>query len=122
MLFQSMGFQFSDITQFDELIGHAEFHSKQYGDNMLVFISKHYGELKAEHQEKHQEEEKDHEKLPFNHSSCSHTVHTIAFVLDTFKSNLQIPDFTATTESNFYYQVPVSNLHEKGLFQPPRIS
>ncbi len=117
-----MGFQFTDIAQFDEFIEHAKFHSEEHGDNILVFISKHYGELKAEHQKNHQEEEKDHEKLPFNHSSGSNAVNTIAFFMDSFKSDFQIPDFTATAESNFYYQVPVSNLHEKGLFQPPRNS
>ncbi len=117
-----MGFQLSDIAQFDELIAHAKFHSEQYGDNILVFISKHYGELKAEHQEKNQEEEKDHEKLPFNHSSCSHTTNSIVFVVDAFKSDFEIPDFTTVVESNFYYQISTSNLHQKGLFQPPRIS
>tara|TARA_R110002051_G_scaffold181460_1_gene250963 strand:+ start:36112 stop:36465 length:354 start_codon:yes stop_codon:yes gene_type:complete len=117
-----MGFQSSDIAQFDEFIEHAKFHSEQHGDTILVFISKHYGELKAEHQKNHQEEEKDHENLPFNHSSNSNTVNTLAFILDSLKSDVQILDFTVTVESNFYYQVPVYNVHEKGLFQPPRIS
>lgn len=122
ILFQSLGFQFSDLTQFDELLEHAKFHNENYGDNMLVFISKHYGELKADHQENHKEEEKEHEKLPFNHSSCSHAANSIVFVVDMFKSDLQIPDFTTLVESNFYYQTPTSNLHQKGLFQPPRVS
>lgn len=117
-----MGFQFTDIAQFDEFIEHAKFHSEEHGDNILVFISKHYGELKADHQENHQEEESEHEKLPFNHSSGSHTLNSIMFVFDTFKNELQIPDFTTVAESNFYYQIPTSNLHQKGLFQPPRIS
>lgn len=120
MFFQSMGFQFMDIAKFDDLIEHAQFHNEQYGDSMFVFISKHYGELKAEHQEKHQEEEKEHEKLPFNHSSCAHATHTIAFVLESFRNNILNPDFSESIEANFYYHTHNSTHYNKGLFQPPR--
>jgi hypothetical protein len=109
-----------DIIQFDELLEHANFHAEKYGDNLLVFISKHYGELKEQHSKDHQEEQRDHEKLPFqNHCSCS----SIAAVMyDTALSDLiplQIMDFGT---ADFYYQAPVSSLHAKGLLQPPQFT
>ena len=56
ILFQSFNIHLDDVIELDELIEHAQFHSAEYGDNFFVFISKHYGELKAEHNQQHQEE------------------------------------------------------------------
>ena len=91
-MLQSFGVHYDDIVQLDELIEHAQFHSEQYGDNMIVFLSKHYGELKADHQRDHQEEKKDHEKLPFNHSSTSHTCVADVFI-SIYKSDLNVVEF-----------------------------
>ena len=120
ILIQSFDIAFNDIAQLDELLEHAQFHAEEYGDNIFVFISKHYGELKDQHDKDHKEEKKDHEKLPFqNHCSCASTV---AIVSDTDFlriDSLQIPEGMTP---NFYYQPLTSSLHAKGLFQPPRIS
>lgn len=119
-MLQSFGVHYDDIVQLDELIEHAQFHSDQYGDNMIVFLSKHYGELKADHQRDHQEEKKDHEKLPFNHSA-SHTSVADVFI-DTYKlefNTIELLDYKAL---NFYYQALKSTLHSQGILQPPRIS
>ena len=99
----------SDISQIDEFIEHAQFHSEQYGDNVFVFISKHYGELK-----------KDHEQLPFQHQSSISTV--IAFIFNSPKEDFKIAEFSEFRTHNFFYQEPTSSLHSKGLFQPPRQS
>lgn len=120
ILLQSFGIHSDDLVQLDELIAHAQFHSEQYGDNVMVFLSKHYGELKADHQQQHQEEREDHEKLPFNHH-CQMTSVT-AFVAAPFNSGLdqlEILDFKSAT---FFYQAPSSSLHSEGILQPPRIS
>lgn len=122
ILLQSLGFQLMDIAQFDELIEHAQYHNQQYGDSILVFISKHYGELKSDHVKQHQEEQKDHEKLPFNHSSCSHSTSISAFVFNTFKHEFNYSDFSENIEANYHYHAPNSSLHDKGLLQPPRLS
>ncbi len=122
ILMQSFGVSFNDISQIDKFIEHAQFHSKQYGDNVFVFISKHYGELKADHDKEHQEEKEDHEQLPFNHNNCSHISSLTVFVLNSFKQKLTTPDFSEQTETNFFYQAPSSSLHSEGLFQPPRYS
>lgn len=120
IMLQSFGVHYDDIIQLDELIEHAQFHSDQYGDNMIVFLSKHYGELKGDHQRDHQEEKKDHEKLPFNHSA-SHTCVADVFI-STYKSDLNVIEFSDYKSANFYYQAPTSSLHTQGILQPPRIS
>lgn len=120
ILLQSFGVHYDDIIQLDELIEHAEFHKAQYGDNIIVFLSKHYGDLKLEHQRDHQEEKKDHEKLPFNHSSSITSVADM--VINPFKTELnqfEIVDFKVL---NFHYQAPTSSIHTEGILQPPRIS
>lgn len=120
ILIQSFGISLADITQIDEFIEHAQFHSEQYGDNIIVFVSKHYGELKANHEKEHQEEKENHEQLPFQHHS--HVSSIQAFVLNSNNQEFKTPEFSETNSHNFYYQAPSSSLHSEGLFQPPRIS
>lgn len=104
----------------DELIEHALFHSEEYGDNFIVFLSKHYGELKAEHSKKHQEEQKDHEELPFQHQI--HTAALSAFVMNELHFNTSNPDFTVPIASNYFYQDSCSSFDEEGPFQPPQLA
>lgn len=120
ILIQSFGFSFGDIAQIDEFIEHAKFHNEQYGDNVLVFISKHYGDLKAEHNKEHQEEKEDHEQLPFQHQT--HTSSITAFVLNSTRDEFKLQEFSEFRTHNFFYQEPSSSLHLEGLFQPPRQS
>jgi len=120
IMIQSFGLCFDDMVQIDEFIEHAQFHSEAYGDNVIVFISKHYGELKADHEKEHQEEKEDHEKLPFQHQS--HMSLISAVVLNTSKVEFKTLEFSEYNTHNFYYQAPSSSLHLEGLFQPPRLS
>ena len=120
ILIQSLGLCLDDIVQIDEFIEHAQFHSQQHGDNIIVFISKHYGELKADHEKEHQEEKEDHEKLPFQHQSHVSIIAVIS--LDTIKKEFKTPEFSEFNTHIFYYQAPSSSLHLEGLFQPPRLS
>lgn len=120
VLLQSFGLHFDDLVQIDEFVEHAQFHSEQYGDNVVVFISKHYGKLKAEHEKEHQEEEQEHEELPFQHQS--HTSCITDFTLNTYVSEFKAPEFSEFSIANFYYQASSSSLHSEGLFQPPRLS
>ena len=103
ILIQSFNICISDLVDLSEFIEHAKFHSEKYGDNLFVFISKHYGELEADHNKKHQEEKQDHEELPFQHQP--HMALLSAFL---------------TSTANFYYQASYSNCEKEGLFQPPR--
>lgn len=121
MLVQSVDITFNDIAQLDEFIAHANFHAEKYGDNFVVFISKHYGELKEQHSEDHKEEKRDHEKLPFqNHCHCYSS--TFAIVFNTFFSELKSLQNLEDNVTNFYYQFPSSSLHTAGPFQPPRFA
>ncbi|MDC6405846.1 MULTISPECIES: hypothetical protein [Maribacter] len=120
ILLQTIGLHTDDLVQIDEFIEHAKFHSEQYGDNVLVFISKHYGELKAEHEQEHQEEKEDHEQLPFQHHS--HLSSIIVYTQNPVNAELETPIITEYKDSNFYYQAPSSSSHTKGLLQPPRHS
>ena len=120
ILLQSLGLHPNDITQFDEFIEHAQFHSEQYGDNVFVFISKHYGELRADHEKQHQEEKESHEELPFHHQSQQTAI--TDFTLNMFVNELRLIEFSELNTSNFYYQPPFSSLHPEGILQPPRHS
>lgn len=118
ILVQSFNVHIDDIVELDELIEHAQFHSAEYGDDFLVFISKHYGDLKAEHTEKHQEEQGQHEQLPFQHQ-CQTALHT-AFVLNQTPAYPLEIDLVVSLDSNYFYQISYHSLAQEGLFQPPR--
>lgn len=122
ILIQSFGISLYDLAQLDTFFEHAQFHSEQYGDNVFVFISKHYGELKTNHEKEHQEEKENHEQLPFNHHNCSHISSITDFVLITYREGLKTTRFSEQTETNFYYQASSSSQHSEGLFQPPQYS
>lgn len=118
ILVQSFNVHIDDIVELDELIEHAQFHAEKHGDNFLVFISKHYGQLKAEHSEKHQEEQEEHEQLPFQHQY--QTASLSAFVLNqTVDYPLEIT-LVVDRDSNYFYQASYHSLTQEGLFQPPR--
>lgn len=115
---QSINIGTEDIMQFDELLEHAQFHNQEYGDNFFVFLSKHYGELKAEHNKTHQEEQKDHEQLPFQCQGHSTTI--IALVLNASFLDTDTVETSHTGEFNFYYLGSNSSLHKMGLLEPPK--
>lgn len=120
ILVQSFDISFNDISQLDELLEHANFHAEKYGDNILVFISKHYGELKEQHNQDHQEEKKEHEELPFqNHCACSSYT---TFVIATSLLDLNSPQTAERSVANFSYRAPTSSPHTTGLLQPPQFA
>nr|WP_238566877.1 hypothetical protein [Nonlabens ulvanivorans] len=102
ILMQSFGIQINDISQIDEFIEHAQFHNEEYGDNIIVFIAKHYGELKAEHAQDHQEEKEEHEELPFQQQSQLTSITAIVF--NTQRSELKLLEPLEYKKHNFFYQ------------------
>lgn len=118
ILFQSFNVHFDDLVELDELIEHAQFHAEEYGDNFFVFISKHYGELKAEHNQQHQEEKEQHEQLPFQHQSQSPSLY--AFVLNTPIETSTFVEVGVYRSVNYFYQASYHSLAQEGLLQPPR--
>ncbi|WP_111623336.1 hypothetical protein [Arenibacter echinorum] len=118
LLFQSFNLDMVDVAQLDDFLTHAQFHKQKYGDNLFVFISKHYGELKTQHDLEHREEQKDHEELPFNHQTCSH--YSNAFVLNGADFMVPKTPQVADTSSNFFYQESYGQLENSDIFQPPK--
>ena len=118
LLIQSFCINISDVTHLDELFEHACFHKQAYGDTFFVFLSKHYGDLKTEHNKQHQEEKDDHEKLPFQ-SNISLVV-LIDYVLNIDKETIQKEKFLEEKQTLFYYQDIFYTHYKTGVFQPPR--
>ena len=119
ILLQSINLHLKDLVELGELVEHYQFHNDEYGDNFMVFVSKHYGELKASHSQKHQEEQKDHEKLPFQNQQAP-SAQPLVFVLvgDSFiSSNSEIP---LASKGNFHYQISYSHIWGDDPFQPPK--
>ena len=120
VLFQSFNVNLGDLTHIDELLEHAEFHAEKYGDNFLVFISKHYGELQEEHSLNNQEENKEHEELPFTHHCCSHLF--TAYVINKIQTSILRTGPVADYTANFYYLDNYASFEYFEIFQPPKHS
>lgn len=120
MLIQSLGVDYDDFIQLDELIEHAQFHKAEYGDNFFVFISKHYGDLKQDHTEKNQEEKQDHEQLPFQ--CFDHLVTSTAFLMSQNNLDIETIELSEFNDSRFHYLLSFSTLHKQGLLQPPKFA
>lgn len=118
ILIQGVSLNFGDLVQLDELLEHAQFHKETYGDNFFVFLSKHYGELQTEHNEKHKDEH-EHEKLPLNHNSGIHALISPFIINHQLIDDLAL-DFTPENKNNFYYAFSKSTLFTLGVFEPPR--
>ena len=118
VLLQSVNLHFIDLVELDELLEHYEFHQEEYGDNFLVFVSKHYGELKAEHSQKHQEEQSDHEKLPFQQQTPSIQLVVLFNTLNPFTSSTT--EIANSSSANYYYHNFYSFDWADGPFQPPK--
>ena len=118
MLVQSFGIAFADLVQLDELMEHARFHKEQYGDDFISFFAKHYGEQKEEHHNKHQEEQSEHDQLPFQNTSQLISLQTLD--KPNFFSVPVPPISELETALNFHYLLTTYSLHPTGVFQPPR--
>ncbi len=120
VFFQSVGLGISDIFMLTDLVEHANFHSKEYGDDFFTFFEKHYGDLKAEHDKTHEEESSKHEKLPFQHNNCNHLLAEV-IVLD-YVFLLERPAISSNTLRHFFYQDLYSYLERTSIFQPPQFA
>lgn len=120
ILFQGMHLGINDLVQIDELIEHARFHQEQYGDNFFVFLSKHYGELKAEHEKNHQEEVPEHEQLPFQYSTQTGMV--LAVFDHTASWDITLSTQPSRSDINSIYRDSPSDPFSRGVFQPPQFA
>lgn len=120
VLLQAMHLSFRDLVQLDEFVQHAQFHQQQYGDSFLVFVSKHYGELKSEHEQNNQEERPDHEQLPFQISTIGGSAVAIAVTRSTM--DFGYTEFSESNAINAHYLSSTSDSFDRGVFQPPQIA
>ncbi|EAR16309.1 hypothetical protein [Robiginitalea biformata] len=118
MLLQSFHVTVSDLVQLDELLEHAQYHRQQFGDNFFVFLSKHYGAEKEEHSREHQEEQPQHEQLPFQQLAHLSGAHTFILRKPAFEFGW-LPESPAQ-KPNFHYIPLRSTPFQSGVFQPPR--
>ena len=117
ILVQSFNIHIGDVLKLNELVEHAEFHKNKYGDGFLIYISKHYGDLKQAHKKQHQEEEKKHSHTPINHD-CSSQLQ-VSFLLIKNSFTIEIPQLVEKS-TNFYYQDRFSAFEKQRIFQPPK--
>lgn len=120
VFFQSVGIGISDVFMLTDLVEHAKFHSDEYGDDFLTFFEKHYGALKAEHDKSHQEENNDHDKLPFQHNNCNHLLTEVIVI--GYEFPLKKTEILYSQEHHFYYSDFYSFLNRSNIFQPPRMA
>ena len=120
ILFQSFNLDINDVLEMDELVEHYQFHSREYGDNLIVFLSKHYGELKTDHHQKHKEEQKEHEELPFQHHYPTQTL--VVFIIDEPSQYDSYTEVAPNSNDNFYYSAFYTSPSGDGPFQPPRFA
>ncbi|HUH46385.1 MAG TPA: hypothetical protein VLZ54_04465 [Arenibacter sp.] len=120
ILVQSSTLNLRDIVQLEDFLIHAQFHKEKYGDNLIEFISKHYGGQKEQHHLESQEEHKDHGELPLNHQCCTHSI--VVFVLD--RNNFTLPKSPQAidTVGSFFYQESYYQKAISDIFQPPRLA
>lgn len=113
-MLQSLHINVGDILSIQDFIEHAQYHKENYGDNLLTFISKHYGPEKEEH---NQNESHDHDKLPFSGCSIVHT--PVALLEQHFIPDLKRFDNFEKLD-NFSYQLNYSSTAIFEIFQPPK--
>lgn len=113
ILLQSVNIQLNDFDKIPNLFNHLSQHLER-GDSFSDFIAMHYGcELN-----KHKNEHKEHQKLPFKHQNLeSHT--QMVFIPSIFKGiKSQIEISSKTTGFNYFE--PLAHLFSNYIFQPPR--
>jgi len=113
-----MNINIGELLHLDELVEHARYHAEAYGDDIFTFVSKHYGELKEGHDNCGDEEQHDHEQLPFNHLSSPNLVSV--FILEpAVLTDHRIDEINS--RKNFIYQETNSFFEKSNVFQPPKL-
>jgi hypothetical protein len=118
ILVQSFSINIEDISKFNALLDHASYHKEMYGDNFFEFLSEHYGEQMASHENKH----KGHENLPFKDKHHTFTHINTAFTLISKTTYSFIHQSFMRVSINFFYKEPFSLFEKPSVFQPPKLA
>ncbi|WP_298494359.1 hypothetical protein [uncultured Algibacter sp.] len=118
ILIQSFNINIEDISKFNALLQHADYHKEIYGDNFFKFLSEHYGEQMASHQTKH----KQHDDLPFKdeHHVFSHINSSFTLFETITYSSFSLSYINVTL--NFHYKESNSLFEKTSVFQPPKLA
>jgi len=117
ILFQGM-FMYANFSfVLGEIWEDYQLHQVKYGDNLTTFLSKHFGELKEQHQEQHKKEHQDHKH---NHE-MNLSIHIDMLCDNSFDFSTEIST-VFYKEHNFHYKDLFSNFEKQKIFQPPRLS
>jgi hypothetical protein len=119
-LLQGTYWNMDDISRIGVLMEHAQFHADAYGDSFFVFLSKHYGELQEDHNEMHDEEKSQHERLPFQGKCCVLVVADLPILA--VNHSLPNTSVNCNASRNFHYQDNYASLSCFEIFQPPRMT
>ena len=115
---QSINLHFNDLLELDKFVEHYQFHVDQYGDDLMAFVSKHYGEEKDSHNQTHREEQREHEELPFQHQCQGYQV--LGFVLGSVPLIQLRKELPQDLKGNFHYHISYTPIWGDGHFQPPK--
>ncbi len=116
ILFQGAFLYANIFFQLEEVIQDYQLHKKKYGDNFQTFFSKHFGNLKEQHQEEHKKEHQNHK----HHNDMELNVNIDYLCLNTsFKLNDKIE--INTKKTNFYYKDLFCLFEKQKIFQPPKV-
>ena len=111
-----MNIHLEDLAKLDELIEHASYHQKEYGDNWFTFFQKHLGSDKEEHL--HLEHPDEHEKLPQHDHMCSSVLAIV--ILQEEKDFLKFTIPSPMEKEAINYIENYSFLAHTNIFQPPK--
>ena len=115
ILFQGF-FSYANIFfQLDELIEDYQLHQVKYDDDFATFISKHFGDLKEQHQEQHKKEHQEHK-----HHDMEIQVHFDYLCSNSYFEILPKSEIS-TKQTNFYYKDLFCLYEKQKIFQPPKV-
>ena len=119
ILLQGLNLHLSDMIEMQIFMKHLKEHQISYGDDLMTFFDKHYGELRDEHEREEHKGSDEHEKLPFKHKVCQVNSGTMINNHDSpERSMIPVP---ILTNPNFHYLNNYSFLNPSDIFQPPKL-
>ncbi|MGI9547984.1 MAG: hypothetical protein ACR2MM_12135 [Flavobacteriaceae bacterium] len=118
LLAQGSSINTAELEKMDSLLEHAKFHKEKYGDNFAAFINKHYGNQKAKHSKEQQEEQQDHQQLPFQQTTP--LLMQTAFLIELGFMVITSGPMTDLKNENYFYEKLHSSLLVREILQPPK--
>ena len=118
ILIQSFNVNIEDLSKFSALLEHANYHQETYGDNFFEFLSEHYGEEMASHENEHDE----HQDLPFKDKHHMFTHINTVFTLFPKTTHSIYYNIFKESSLNYFYKEPFSLFEKPCVFQPPKLA